>query len=56
MHLIIVMLVVVAAALLGARMLANEPGAARYVGWALYGIAGAGLALMVLTIVAALLE
>ena len=56
MHLIIVMLAVVTAALLGARMLSDEPGVVRYVRWALFAIAGAALLLMVLTIAAALLE
>ena len=50
------MLVVVTAALLGARMLPDEPGLVRYVRWLLFTIAGAALLLMVLTFAAALLE
>jgi len=56
MHLIIIMLIVVAAALLGARMLPDEAGVVRFVRWALYAIAGGALLLMALTIVAALFE
>ena len=57
MHLIIVMLFVVAAALLGARMLPpDEAGVVRVVRWALFAIAGSALLLMLITVVAALLE
>lgn len=56
MHLIIVMLFVIAAALLGARMLPDEAGVVRVVRWTLFAIAGGALLLMLLTIVAALLE
>lgn len=56
MHLIIIMLIVVAAALVGARMLPDEAGVVHYVRWALYAIAGGALLLMALTIVVALFE
>jgi hypothetical protein len=56
MHLIIIMLIVVAAALVGARMLPDEAGVVRVVRWALFAIAGAALLLLILTIAAALFE
>jgi hypothetical protein len=56
MPLIIIMLIVVAVALLGARMLPDEAGVVRLVRWTLFAIAGAALLLLVLTIAFALFE
>jgi len=57
MHLIIIMLFVIAAALVGARMLpSDEDGVVRLIRWTLFALAGGALLLMVLTIVAALFE
>lgn len=56
MHLIILMLIVIAAALLGARMLPDEAGLVHYIRWALFAVAGGAALLLVLTIAAALFE
>lgn len=56
MHLIIIMLIVIAASLLGARMLPDEAGVVRIVRWALFAVAAGAVLLLVLTIAAAVLE
>ena len=56
MHMIIIMLIVVVAALLSARMLPDEAGVVRLVRWTLFAIAGAALLLMLLTFAVALFE